>query len=131
MRHAFPLLIAGIALAAAPAQALKRASPEAQLAKALEGRVAGEPVDCLDIKDIRSTRIIDRTAILYEATGGRLFVNRPEGAGTLHRADVMVNKVWGGRLCEVDVVDLLDGGAHIPTGFVMLGKFVPYTEPKN
>ena len=131
MRHTVPLILAGLALAAAPAHALKRPAPEAQLAKALEGRVAGEPVDCLDIKDIRSTRIIDRTAILYEATGGRLFVNRPEGANTLHRADVMVNKVWGSRICEVDVVDLLDGGARIPTGFVMLGKFVPYTKPKD
>lgn len=132
MRHSLPLLLAGIALAAAPAQALKRASPEAQLAKALEGRVAGEPVDCLDLSDIRSTRIIDRTAILYETGGGKLYVNRPDGgAGSLDRFDVMVNKVWGGRLCDVDVVDLYDPGARIQTGFVFLGKFVPYTKPNN
>lgn len=131
MRHALPLLIAGIALAAAPAQALKRASPEAQLAKALEGRVAGEPVDCVRLTEIRSTRIIDGTAILYEASGGKLYVNRPNGASTLHRADVMVNRVWGGQLCNAEVVDLYDAGARIPTGFVFLGEFVPYTKPKD
>jgi hypothetical protein len=51
-------------------------SPEAQLAKALDGRVAGEPVNCLSLRSIRSSRIIDRTAIVYQV-GNTLYVNRP------------------------------------------------------
>ena len=44
---------------------------EARLARALEGRVSGKPVDCLNQRDIRSSQIIDRTAILYEPAAAR------------------------------------------------------------
>ena len=123
------LALASASLLAAPAAA-ERATPEMRLAKALEGRVAGEPVDCLNLRDIRSSRIIDRTAIVYETSGGTLYVNRPEaGAESLDRWDTLVTDTHSSRLCDVDVVKLYDTSAGIQTGFVFLGDFVPYRRP--
>ena len=104
----------------------------AELARALEGRVAGKPVDCLNLRDIRSTRIIDRTAILYETTGGTIYVNKPEGGATsLDKWDVLVTDTRSPQLCNIDIVRLFDTGSHIESGFVNLGEFVPYRKAGN
>jgi hypothetical protein len=122
------LALAAAAGAVAPAQA---GSPdpgkgERQLARSLEGRVAGEPVDCIDLHRIRSSRIINRTAILYDA-GGTLYVNRPRsGAESLKDWDIMVTRPFGSRLCRVDTVQMVSPGSHMLSGLVFLGDFVPY-----
>jgi hypothetical protein len=131
MRSYFLPLLALIA-AAAPAEAAGgKADPEAVLARALEGRVAGEPVDCINLRNIRSSQIIDDTAILYDA-GGTLYVNRPRGgAESLDRFDVLVTKSFSSQLCSIDVVHLYDPVARFETGFVFLGEFVPYRKPRT
>ena len=102
---------------------------DAKLAKAIEGRVAGEPVRCIDLRSIRSSTIIDKTAIIYEV-GNKLYVNRPAGgASSLGSDDVLVTRTSGSQLCDIDIVRLIDRTNHFPTGFVNLGKFVPYSKP--
>ena len=121
------LLATGGAQAAAP-----RIEPEARLARALEGRVAGEPVDCLTLRSIRSSRIIDGTAIVYEAAGGTLYVNRPRsGAESLNTWDTLVTDTRSSQLCSIDVVRLYDTSARMQTGFVSLGAFVPYRKIRD
>jgi hypothetical protein len=75
-------LIAGAGVAFARTSDNPRA--EAKLAKALEGRVAGAPVDCIQLRDIQSSRIIDGTAILYD-TGTTLYLNRPASGASAER----------------------------------------------
>ncbi|HUQ13743.1 MAG TPA: hypothetical protein VM055_05645 [Novosphingobium sp.] len=128
-------LAAGVAasLLALPgaAGARDRADPEAKLARMLEGRVAGEPRDCIYLPRIRSSRIIDRTAIVYE-DGATLWVNRPDsGASTLDDDDVQVTDVHGSQLCSIDVVRLHDRSTFFYSGFVGLGEFVPYRKDKS
>ncbi len=125
-RFIAPLLAAASILAVAPAYAAPRLTPEARLAKALEGRVAGEPVDCINLRSIRSSRIIDETAILYEV-GNTLYVNRPRaGHDSLDRWDTMVTKTFGSQLCSIDTIRMVDPASHMMTGIVFLGDFVPY-----
>lgn len=133
MRLTPALLLGSLLLASTPAQAEPpRARAEAKLARSLEGRVAGEPVDCLNLRDIRSSRIIDRTAILYETGGGTLYVNRPRaGRESLDSWDVLVTRPHGGRLCSIDVVQLYDASARMQTGVVFLSEFVPYRKPRT
>lgn len=101
-------------------------TPEQRLEKRLEGRVAGEPVDCIYLPMVRNTTIYDRTAIVYDA-GDTLYVNRPDsGASSLDDDDVMVTEPTGSQLCSVDVVKLHDRTSHFFAGSVGLGKFVPY-----
>lgn len=104
----------------------KRPSPDQQLARMLEGRVAGEPRDCIFLPSIRGSQVIERTAIVYDA-GSVLWVNRPRnGATSLDRDDVLVTRTHGAQLCSIDVVQLVDRSSQIYNGFVSLGEFVPY-----
>jgi len=119
------LLLAGVAADAKPRQ-----TPEEKLAKALEGRVAGEPVNCIYLPRVNNTRIYDKTAIVYE-TGNTIWVNRPEsGASSLDDNDIMVTTPWGSQLCNVDIVRMIDRTAGFWRGSVGLGQFVPYTKLK-
>ena len=123
------LAAATVAATAAPAlaQSDRAARGQADLAKEIEGRTAGEPVKCLNLRDIRSTRIIDRTAIVYETAGGVIYVNTPKGgASSLDKWDVLVTNTHSARLCNVDIVRLYDSGSRMSSGFVNLGEFVPY-----
>lgn len=130
--------IAKLALAAvmlsvcASAQAGDGKTQEEKLAKALEGRTAGAPVDCINQRDIRNTRIFDRIAILYEMNNGTYYLNRPtSGASSLSWGDVLVTDTHSNQLCSIDIVKLYDNGTHMQSGFVGLDKFVPYTKPKK
>lgn len=123
----FLTILAGTALLGiAPAYAAER-NPEAELSRAIQGRAAGEPVDCIDLNRVRSTRIIDDTAIVYDA-GSVVYVNRPRsGAESLDRWDTLVTRLWSGsRLCSIDTVRLVDTSSRMTTGVVFLGEFVPY-----
>lgn len=119
-------LIAGSLLIGGVAQA-KGPDREAELARALQGRVAGEPVDCIDLFRVRNSRIINDTAILYDA-GSVIYVNRPRnGAEQLDRGDTMVNRLYGSnRLCSIDTVTMIEPVSGTFTGVVFLGEFVPY-----
>ncbi|KQX24266.1 MULTISPECIES: hypothetical protein [unclassified Sphingomonas] len=126
----FLLLLAGLGLASPVlADSGPNQRAEASLAKVLAGRVAGEPVDCIQLHDIDSTEVFDNTAILYRTIGGKLYLNRPRsGLASLNDDDILVTKSWTPELCSIDTVNLVDRTSHFPTGFVFLGKFVPYSK---
>jgi hypothetical protein len=130
MKRFIALAAAASVLAIAPAAAAPRLSPEAKLAKQLQGRVAGEPVDCINLRNIRSSRIIDDTAIVYEV-GNTLYVNRPRsGADSLDRWDTMVTNTFSSQLCSIDTIKLVDPTSRMLTGIVFLGDFVPYRKAR-
>jgi hypothetical protein len=123
-------LLAGTLMLGGVAQARER-DPEAELARALQGRVAGEPVQCIDLHRIRGSRIITDTAILYDA-GSVIYVNRPaNGAEELNQWDTMVTRTPSTRLCNVDTVTMVDRGSQSFQGVVFLGDFVPYRRVRN
>ena len=125
MRKLFWLAL-GALIVATPALARSAADGEAELAKALADRVAGEPVDCVNLRQVRSTRVIAGTGILYD-TGSTIYLNRPtSGARSLDRWDTLVTRLHSSHLCSVDVVHLYDSGSRMQSGFVFLDKFVPY-----
>lgn len=132
MRHLIPALLAAAAIAAAPAAtAREKLAPEDQLAKLLEGRVAGEPQDCISLSTARSSQIIEKTAIVYKV-GSTYWVNRPKGgAESLDDDDILVTKTTGSQLCSIDAVELRDRTSQMYAGFVSLGKFVPYKRVKG
>jgi len=114
-------------LVAAPAFAAPRLTPQQELAKALEGRVAGKPVDCIDPRMNSQTRIIDRTAIIY-GSGRTVYLQVPDNASSLKDDDVLVTELRGsGRLCSIDTVKLHSRSSGFFNGFVGLKPFVPYT----
>ncbi len=100
-------------------------TPQQELDKLLEGRVAGKPVSCISSFDTRDMRVLDKTAIVY-GWGNVIYVNRPQNVQDLDDDDIMVTRTSGSNLCNLDIVHTIDRGGHFPTGFVSLGEFVPY-----
>ena len=118
-------MLGGAAVAAPPL------APEEQIAKAIAGRVAGKPTDCIWQRDIRSSHIVDGTAILYEMSNGTIIVNRPtSGAGFLHRDLALITRTYSDQLCNIDIVTLYDTAARFERGSIGLGPFVPYPRPE-
>ncbi|MFY8142451.1 MAG: hypothetical protein ACOVMT_01040 [Caulobacter sp.] len=121
-----------VAALAAASSAVAQPAGEARLAKRLEGRTAGAPLNCIRLRDVRSSQVIDGVAIVYEMPGGRLLVNRPRsGAESLRSADILLTRTVSGELCTPEPVELIDSLSHFPRGFVSLGPFVPYTKPQR
>ncbi|MCC6828981.1 MAG: hypothetical protein IT550_12220 [Novosphingobium sp.] len=119
-------LAAGASLLTAPAvQAREKLTGEQKLAKILEGREAGRPVDCISLSASRDVRVIDKTALVYD-NGGTIYVNRPRDARSLDSDDVLVTDIRGSQLCRMDTVRLHDRNGFWYSGFVGLDQFVPY-----
>lgn len=126
MKNVAIALATAAALLSAPAvYAKERVSGEAKLAKILEGRVAGEPVNCLPLSASDDVRIIDKTALVY-GRGNTLWVNEPTNANALDRDDILVRKSHTPQVCNLDMVQLMDRSSKFYTGFIGLNQFVPY-----
>lgn len=124
-------LLAGMAALAAQASlanpAAAQPSPQVELQHLLAGKTAGAPVDCVPLTSISSSLIIDRTAIVFETSPGKLYLNTPpRGAAALDNRDTMVVDTRTPELCSVDTVGLRDMATGMNSGFVGLGRFVPY-----
>jgi hypothetical protein len=121
------LLAAGSLLAAAPAaQAGPRDDAETRIARAVEGRVAGEPVDCISLNRVRSSQMIDDEAIIFDA-GSTIYVNRPRaGRESLDEQNTLISRTSTSRLCSIDTMQVYDPALRTRTGVVFLGEFIPY-----
>jgi hypothetical protein len=131
IRKLLPVIAVAATLAATSAQAGPGLSPEQQLQEELRGRVAGEPVNCINLRNVRSSRVINRTAIVFDA-GGTLYVNRPRsGASSLNKWDTQVVRPFGSRLCEIDTMQMVHPTTGHFSGTVFLGEFVPYRRVRD
>lgn len=124
-------VIAGLAAAPASAMASRpKLTGEAQLAKILDGRVAGKPVSCVQMNQTDDVTIVDKTALVYKV-GATYYVNRPTNADSLNDNEILVTKTYTSELCRLDTVQLHDRTSRMWSGFVGLQDFVPYTRVKT
>jgi hypothetical protein len=123
-------ILAGAALAltgtAASAQSYVEKG-EAKLARMLEGRTAGEPVQCITTPRSNKLEVIEGVGVVYDA-GDTIYVSRPSDPRQLGRMDVVVIDRLGSQLCKTDVNRTIDRSHGHVTGVVFLSDFVPYTK---
>jgi hypothetical protein len=134
MNLRFPLLIATGAVAllgAASAEQVTR-SPKAQqeLAKALAGRVAQEPVNCINDfrSEIRMT-VIDDYTLLFRSPGGVVYVQNPPGgcANISNKTNALTTRRTStNQLCAGDINQVVQPSSGIFRGSCAFGRFVPY-----
>ena len=119
---------AALALLASPAaHARDRASEgQAELAKLIEGRVAGEPQSCISTFGNRNFNVIDETALVFES-GGTVWVNTTSMPEAIDDDDILViDRFSASRLCRTDRIELRSRGSGFFSGILILGDFVPY-----
>ena len=128
-----PGLSAAIVLAACSTTASQQArSPqaEADLARALSGRVAGTPVRCIPTYRADDMQIIDDWTILFE-DGSTIYLQNPRGGcpGIAAHRNVLISRPMpSNQLCSGDIQQLFDPVTRIGGGACVLGDFVPYTK---
>ncbi len=139
-----PAALAALALAALPVSSLAADAPpgdveakaevaavqtrgEAQLAKLLEGRVAGKPVSCINGMPNQRMRSIDGTAYVY-GSGRTIWVQRTRNPSQIDDRDALVVVRFGSsQICRFDQMTTVDRVNGFFTGVVFFEDFVPYT----
>jgi len=100
---------------------------EKRLAEMLEGRVAGEPQNC--IRDFRNQRMttIEGTAYVY-GRGKTIYVQRTQNPESIDRSDALVARRFGAtQICRQDIHTTIDPVLGFFTGAVFFEDFIPYT----
>ncbi len=124
-RHLLLLLTLPSLMAAAHVSAPLSDKAKGELA----GRIAGEPLNCVPLRALRSTRIVDESAIIYKVSKRLWYVNQPDrGHCALLRPNrVIVTRTPSSQLCANDLVMIAEQNAPVTYGACGLGSFVPYT----
>ena len=118
--------VSALALAGT-ANAAPKEKGEAELAKMLQGRVAGPPTDCIRTWTRSDMRTIDGTAYVF-GHGDVIYVNRTQHPQSIDEDDTLVVRSTGTgtQLCRTDQITTFDNRARFYTGNVFLSEFVPY-----
>lgn len=98
------------------------------LAKELDGKTPGKPVNCISLAQGNSTIRVSDDMLLYRVSGRLVYQNRLKAScpGLSRDDDVMVVDQYGSQQCRGDIIRLVDRYSGIPGGFCVLGDFVPY-----
>lgn len=137
MRVLAPLMIATLAVGgctgtmAAPEQ--RTAKQEIQLRKALAGKVAQKPVDCLPTYRSSDMEVVDDHTILFHDGGNRVYLQSPRGGcSPLGNGNyTLVTVLHGsGSLCRGDISRVVDLPAGMTVGSCAMDSFIPYVKPK-
>jgi hypothetical protein len=91
-------------------------------------RAVGEPVNCVNIRNIRSTNIVDNSTIDFKMVGGKTYRNSlPHSCPSLKSEDRFSYRTSLSQLCSVDIVRVLHNyGGNLQEGAGCgLGKFQP------
>lgn len=122
-------LLGATVTSANPAREKREAREAAALEKALAGKVAGKPVNCISLRDVDGGRTIGENAIIYRVSQRRLYVNKPRGGCTgLRDGRSLLTQTPTDRLCSGDIARVVDLTLGYEGPACTLGEFTPYTK---
>lgn len=100
---------------------------EAAIAAETEGRIAGSPVSCVPMRDLRGNRSVGN-AIVFDGPGDIIYVNRPPAGGcsSLRYGRSLMVQTTVTQLCRGDLATVVDYATDTTHGSCGLGDFVPY-----
>ena len=131
MKTILALSLVALAASCAPADPMETAAQAdrdaMELADATRGRIAGEPVTCVNQRDLRGNRSAGEGAIIFNGPGTLIYVNRPPaGCPDLDPGRALSVVTPSTRLCRGDIVNVFDPLTGARFGGCGLGDFVPY-----
>jgi hypothetical protein len=89
-----------------------------------EARPVGEPVDCIELSRIDSTRVRDDRTIDFRLRGGGVYRNRlPAECPGLAFEESFSYRISTGRLCSVDLIVVNRSGGGLAGPSCALGAF--------
>lgn len=125
--------IAAALVAAGATAATEMAAPSPELAKAIEGRVAGTPTECVDSQRLLGPERVDQNHLIYRQNAGRLWVNTlRDRCQPLVGDNILVfDNQFGTQLCERDRFSVQGRNGGFSSAYCFLGKFTPYDKPEK
>jgi hypothetical protein len=108
---------AGLA-AAAPAVADDSSTPAGYMR-------TGKSESCVSIRQLDSTKILNKHQILFRMKNGETWLNEPRGCPGLSKNSALSYEVHGGTICNTTIVTLLEPAGALPSvrGSCGLSKF--------
>lgn len=102
----------------------------AELEKALEGKVAGEKVSCVNREPQSNFRAISGNVLLYKVNRRLIYKNELIGSCSgLTRGDTMIVQTYGSQFCRGDITTSANLFTGTISGSCALGDFTPYRDP--
>lgn len=130
------LLAAGagaISFSSLPAKEMPSAKSAEKLARALEGRTAGQRANCVpNLHGQARMQVIDDGTILFR-DGGTIYLQRPAGGcpGIESRGYTLISRRAGQhQICSGDIQQLVDLETGIQGGTCVFSEFVPYRKAR-
>jgi len=103
-----------------------------ELQRELAGRVAGQPLRCLQTYRARDMTTIDESTVLFR-DGRTTYVTRMNGPclGLGSGGNTLLTKTFGtSALCRGDIAQVISISPRMVVGSCTFGDFVPYTRPR-
>lgn len=127
MRKVLSALAISGAMACAIAGGAAISAPDRD-GKSVAMQPAGNPIDCVNLRQIRSTEIIDDSTIDFKMAGGKILRNKlPYRCPSLKSEDAFSYRTSLTQLCSIDTIRVLQSyGGRLQEGTSCgLGKFQP------
>lgn len=136
MRHLLPLIalpLLGACMSGPPspeaqaAAADRQAEIDAEIARELAGKVPGDPVSCISINRVRSSKHIGDQTLLYEVSSNLVYRNDPVGGcNGLDFGRALITRTPSTQLCAGDIARVADLQTGMDTGSCAFSEWIPY-----
>lgn len=106
----------------------RSADAEKELARWLDGRVAGKPQTCLPTYRAADMVTIDENTLLFRDGANRVWRNELNGpcTGLGRPGYALLTRQFGSGLCRGEIAQVIDTSNGFVVGGCSLGDFVPY-----
>ncbi len=112
-------IIVALIMTASAATARDRSTPP-------EATPVGDAVDCVQLRNVRSTRVYGDSTIDFDLGGGRVYRNTlPNSCPSLGFEERFLYKTSLSQLCSVDIITVLQSPGLSQGASCGLGKFQP------
>ena len=111
---------------------VRSAQSQAEYLKAIEGRVAGAPMNCLPSWDANDMRVIDDQTIVFGERSNRVYVaNLQSPCDNLDAPGyaLVTQRPGGPGMCSGDIATVVQTTSGMAAGSCVIGTFTPYTRP--
>lgn len=134
MNFRIPLILACAAMiegscSTTPVQEARTPKAAQRLAEAIEGRVAGPPVDCIpNYRTATQMQIIDDNTLVFH-DGNTVYLQNPPGGCrgiTLSGYTLVTRQFGSSQMCRGDINNLVDIRNGMLGGSCVFGSFIPY-----
>lgn len=129
--------LCGLAIAALGAAGVATAqgdgTPTRQQQRAaslLEGKIAGEPQQCIQLRRIANTTVVDESTVLYRVNSRELYrAGFDTPCPGLDDDTTLITDTNSTQLCVGDQVRVIENPTGRERSFCAISSFTPYTAP--